>query len=69
MAASLGYGIFRRLEDGAALWVDDAATLDEARKKLDALAVTKPAQYIVRDAETGKIVDDDNLTNSGGTRT
>jgi hypothetical protein len=51
----LGYDIFRESSDGP-LWVGQAATLAEAKEKLDMLAQSMPARYFVRDAASAKIV-------------
>src|SRR5437660_4448019 len=51
----LGYDIFRESSDGP-LWVAQAATLAEAKEKLDMLARSMPAKYFVRDAASAKIV-------------
>jgi hypothetical protein len=58
MLSSLGYDIFRTAEDGSVIWVGDAATLDEAKQNLNALRAAKPGTYFVRDAATGKLVND-----------
>lgn len=51
----LGYDIFRESSDGP-LWVAQAATLAEAKEKLEMLARSVPAKYFVRDAASTKIV-------------
>ena len=51
----LGYDIFRESSEGP-LWVAEAATLAEAREKLETLARSVPAEYFVRDAASTKIV-------------
>lgn len=56
MPSSLGYDIFRKLEDGGAMWVGDALTLDQAKQKLRSFLATKPGAYLLRDATTGEIV-------------
>lgn len=56
MPSSFGYDIFRTMEDGSVIWVGDAATLDNAKQTLNALRAAKPGAYLVRDAATGKIV-------------
>jgi hypothetical protein len=53
---SLGYDIFRESGDGSPLWVAQAATLTEAKEKLEMLARSVPAQYFIRDAASAKIV-------------
>jgi hypothetical protein len=52
----LGYDIFRTLEDGAALWIKQVATLDDGKKHLVDLVGAAPAEYFIRDASTGEIV-------------
>lgn len=52
----LGYDIFRESSDGP-LWVGQAATLVEAKDKVDMLARSVPAEYFVRDAASAKIVE------------
>lgn len=52
----LGYDIFRELSDGNPLWIAQAATLKEARDKLDTLTRTVPAKYFIRDATSTEIV-------------
>jgi hypothetical protein len=56
MPSDLGYDIFKKVEDGSAIWLGDAATLEEAKRKLDAFRAAKPGAYFVRDAATGEIV-------------
>jgi hypothetical protein len=51
----LGYDIFRESSNGP-LWVAQAATLTEAKEKLEILARSVPARYFVRDAASAKIV-------------
>lgn len=58
MASSLGYDIFEKMEDGSAIWAGDAATLDKAKERLNALLAAKPGSYFLRDASTGKILSD-----------
>jgi len=53
---TLGYDIFRESSDGSPLWVAQAATLNEAKDKLEMLAGSVPAQYFIRDAASTKIV-------------
>jgi len=51
-----GYDIFRKLEDGAPLWIKQVATLDGAKLSLEALVSNAPGEYFIRDASTGEIV-------------
>jgi len=48
---------FPRISGGDPLWIAQAATLEEAREKLNTLAHTLPAKYFIRDATTAQIVD------------
>ena len=52
----LGFDIFRTLDDGTPLWVQQVATLDDGRKSLDGLISAAPAEYFIRDASPGEIV-------------
>jgi hypothetical protein len=52
----LGYDVFKKLEDGGAIWVGAAATLDEAKKLLAKLESLAASHYFVRDATSGRIV-------------
>jgi hypothetical protein len=56
MPSDLGYDIFRKMEDGSAIWLGVAPTLEEAKRKLDVLRAAKAGAYFVRDAATGEIV-------------
>jgi hypothetical protein len=51
-----GYDIFRKLEDGAPLWIKQVPTLDGAKSCLEALVGNTPGEYFIRDASTGEIV-------------
>ena len=55
---SLGYDIFRKLGDGSAVWMGQAATLAEAKEKVMTLWRTVPAKYFLRDANTGRLIED-----------
>jgi hypothetical protein len=53
---SLGYDIFRKLDDGTPLWIADLASLSEAKEKIQLLVSQSAAAYFIRDASTGKVV-------------
>jgi|HubBroStandDraft_5_1064220.scaffolds.fasta_scaffold224021_2 hypothetical protein len=53
---SLGYDIFKTLEDGSPMWVMQVSTLEEAKKGVQALAGRTVAEYFVRDASSGEII-------------
>jgi hypothetical protein len=52
----LGFDIFRTLDGGTALSVQQVATLDDGTKSLDVLISAASAEYFIRDASTGEIV-------------
>ena len=53
---SLGFDIFRKMEDGHPLWIAEAAILEKAKTQLHALASKAPGEYFIRDASTGEVV-------------
>jgi hypothetical protein len=53
---NLGFDIFRTLDDGTPLWIQQVGTLDDGKKSLADLISVAPAEYFVRDASTGEIV-------------
>jgi len=53
---SLGFDIFRTLDDGHPLWIAEVTTLDQAKTNLHALALKSRGKYFIREASTGEIV-------------
>jgi hypothetical protein len=53
---SLGFDLFRTLDDGHPLWIAEVATLEQAKTNLHALALKSRGVYFIREASTGKIV-------------
>ncbi len=53
---SLGFDIFRKMEDGHPLWIAEVAVLKEAKAQLHALALKAPGEYFIRDASNGRII-------------
>ncbi len=53
---SLGYDVFRTLDDGHPLWIAEFASIEEAKTNLHVLASKVPAEYLIRDASSGAIV-------------
>jgi hypothetical protein len=53
---NMGYDIFKTLDDGSPLWVMQIATLEDAKKQLEALVTATPAEHFIRDASNGEIV-------------
>jgi hypothetical protein len=53
---SLGFDIFRKMEDGHPLWIAEVTVLAQAKEQLQALASKAPGEYFIRDASTGQIV-------------
>ncbi len=61
----LGFDIFRRLDNGSPLWVAQADSLQEAKRKLEAVRQLSPGKYFVRDAETGQAITTETDENPG----
>lgn len=53
---SLTYDIFRKLPDGASIWIEAVQTLELARARLANLVKTQPGDYIVYDLSRRQIV-------------
>ena len=53
-----GYDIFQKLDDGSPLWIANVQTRAQALQKVVALRRSASAQYFVRDAETGVVIND-----------
>jgi len=53
---SLGFDIFRKMEDGHPLWIAEVAILEKAKTQLHALASKAPGEYFIRDASNGQII-------------
>jgi hypothetical protein len=53
---SLTYDIFRKLPDGASIWIEAVQTLELARTRLANLVKTQPGDYIVYDLSRRQIV-------------
>ena len=41
----LGFDIFRTLDDGTPLWIQQVPTLEEGKKHVEALISTTPGEY------------------------
>ena len=54
--ASLGFDIFRTLDDRPPLCIAEVATLDQAKTNLHAPALKSRGEYFIREASTGEIV-------------
>jgi hypothetical protein len=52
----LGYDIFRLLDDGSPIWIAHVQTRAQAEQKVVSLRRSIPAQYFLRDAETGAMI-------------
>jgi hypothetical protein len=53
---SLGYDVFRKLDDGHPLWIAEFSSIEEAKANLQLLASKARAEYFIRDASTGAVV-------------
>jgi hypothetical protein len=50
------YDIFRRLPDGAPIWIETAQSLDLVKTRLAALTEIQPADYIVYDLSQNQVL-------------
>jgi hypothetical protein len=53
---NLGFDIFRTLEDGTPLWIEQVATFGDGTMHVEKLIRETPGEYFIRDASTGDIV-------------
>jgi hypothetical protein len=54
---TLGYDIFRKLDDGSSLWIADVASLNEAKEKIELLLFSRSSSaYFIRAASSGNVV-------------
>jgi hypothetical protein len=50
------YDIYLKLPGGGRLWIESTLTLDLAKERLAALLAKKPADYLIYDFHSGKLV-------------
>jgi hypothetical protein len=55
---TLGYDIFRRLEDGSPIWIANVQTRKQAEQRVALLRRSDPSRYFLRNAETGAVISD-----------
>jgi hypothetical protein len=48
------YDIFRIEENGSVTWQEAATTLEEAKARIEVLAVAAPAKYVIQSEVTGR---------------
>ena len=51
------FDIFKRLRDGTSLWILAVEGLEEARNRMNRLAVVVPGDYLIYSQEKGLIVE------------
>ena len=51
------FDIFKRLRDGASLWILAVEGLEEARNRMNRLAVVVPGDYLIYSEERGLIIE------------
>lgn len=55
---TLGFDIFKAVENGEVVWVGCAESLTDAKSRIALLLSSSPSRYFVRDAANGQIVAD-----------
>jgi hypothetical protein len=53
----MAYNIFRKTSKTPLSWVEAAANLDDAKKRLISLASTEPGDYFIWDPDEYKFID------------
>ncbi|HUK28414.1 MAG TPA: hypothetical protein VLV31_08320 [Candidatus Acidoferrales bacterium] len=53
----MAYNIFRKTSEIPLSWVEAAANLDDAKKRLISLASTEPGDYFIWDPDEYKFID------------
>lgn len=51
------YDIYQKLPGGGRLWVESAATLENAKERLIALCSSNPATYLIYHFSSGKLIE------------
>ena len=55
------FDIFKRLRDGSSLWITAVEGLEEARNRINRLAIVVPGNYLIYSEEKGRVIE--SLTN------
>ena len=50
---TIPFDIFQAETDGCVLWLESAATLEQAKARVQELAVNAPGEYLLLNQETG----------------
>ncbi|MGB2886628.1 MAG: hypothetical protein WBC04_02925 [Candidatus Acidiferrales bacterium] len=63
------FDIFRRLPDGKPVWMgtETFEVLDEAKMRLDRLALTYPGEYFIYSLKDGRVIDPHHVNLGDGT--
>jgi hypothetical protein len=51
------FDIFKRLRDGTSLWILAVEGLEEARNRMNRLAVVVPGDYLIYSEERGLVIE------------
>jgi hypothetical protein len=51
------FDIFKRLRDGTSLWIVAVEGLEEARNRMNRLAVVVPGDYLIYSEERGLVIE------------
>jgi hypothetical protein len=50
------YDIYKKLPGGGRLWIESALTLEHAKERLASLISNNPADYLIYDCHSGKLI-------------
>jgi hypothetical protein len=51
------FDIFKRLRDGTSLWIAAVEGLEEARNRINRLAIVVPGNYLIYSEEKGRVIE------------
>ena len=50
------YDIYKKIPGGGRLWIESALTLEHAKEQLASLISKSPAEYLIYDYHSGKLI-------------
>ena len=51
------FEIFKRLRDGTSLWITAVEGLEEARNRINRLAIVVPGNFLIYSEEKGRVIE------------
>jgi hypothetical protein len=51
------FDIFKQLRDGTSLWIAAIEGLEEARNRINRLAIVVPGNYLIYSEEKGRVIE------------